>query len=124
MQATIEYSRITTSTATLDIEDVGNVCLRASTDAGDERYLIVRTNLGICYVFTYGPINPDIQELPSYVSCSLNKFSYNERTLVKTIETFVNKSSDISKVDIVSNPATLLDRCEDLIQYTRDYKLY
>lgn len=124
MQAAIEYSKITTSTEVLDVDDVGNVCICASTDIGDESYLIIRTCLGISYVFTYGPINPDIQELPSFISCTLNKFPYNEKILLKTIDKFINKSENITRAEIISNPSILLDRCEDLIEYTRANKLY
>lgn len=124
MQAAIEYSKITTSTAVLDVDDVGNVNIKASTDIGDESYLIIRTNLGISYVFTYGPINPDIQELPGFVSCTLNKFPYNEKLLLKTIEKFINKNENITSAEIVDNPGRLLDCCDDLIDYMRQNKLY
>lgn len=124
MQAAIEYSKITTSTEVLDISDVGNVCIKASTDIGDESYLIIRTNLGICYVFQYGQINPDIQELPSYTSCTLQKFPYNEKTLLKIISKFVNRDENITKAEVVENQNTLLNNCRDLIEYMRNNELY
>lgn len=124
MQAVIEYGKITTSTELLDIDDIGNVNIVASTDIGDESYLIIRTNLGICYVFTYGPINPDIQELPSFVNCTLRKFQYNEKMLLRTIETFINKNENIAKAEIVDDQNILLSRCRDLLEYMRNNELY
>lgn len=124
MQAVIEYSKITTSTELLDIDDIGNVNIVASTDIGDESYLIIRTNLGVCYVFTYGPINPDIQELPNCVNCNLRKFQYNEKMLLKTIEMFINKNENITKAEVVDDQSILLNRCRDLLEYTRNCELY
>lgn len=74
----------------LEISDIGNTCIIANNDLGDEWYLVIRTILGESTIFSYGPSNPDFDTLPPALSCSYYKMQYNEKKLNTLIDKFLN----------------------------------
>ena len=74
----------------IEVEDIGNCCVRASNGEWCTFYLIIKTIRGQSYCLEYGPVVPDLPLLPKnfYVNYSIIKF--NEKTLYKKIFGFLN----------------------------------
>jgi hypothetical protein len=78
--------------ATINVDDIGNVCLLARNDLGEEYYLIINTYLGETKILNYGPAQPDLQTLPANIFMSYCKFDYNENKICKIIDKFINSN--------------------------------
>lgn len=76
----------------LEIDDIGNVCIIANDDVGHTYTLIVRTVLGQVQVWEFGPIIPEINELPPSVVSSYSRFEYSDNKVTKVIDKFLNNS--------------------------------
>lgn len=76
--------------ATLEIDDIGNCCIQAFNDAGEEFYLIVKTQLGWTEVLEYGPIIRDMKELPKSSLCAYKRFEFKADKISKIIDKFLN----------------------------------
>ena len=87
---TFEYMATQTYLDSIDIDDLGNVCLNALNDNGDEYYLIVTTNLGWVEVIEYGPCTVDFNTISSYFNFNFTKFEYSDSKISKIIEKFIN----------------------------------
>lgn len=85
-----EYLIQTTSNASLDIDDIGNVAIQAFCDSGNEYYLVIKTSLGWTEIFEFGPIIRDIKELPKRVSFTYRRIEYSESKIETTIDKFLN----------------------------------
>ena len=88
------------ATQSLDVDDIGNVAIRAQDETHIEYYLIISTEFGLTKVFEYGPSIPDVYELPLHVSASYNQFEFNETKIIKRIDKFLN-SNTIAKAEVV-----------------------
>jgi len=86
MPFTFEYDCMRVARSILEIENIGQCALRATNEVGEDYYLIIRTSLGKSYIFTYGPIMPDIPALPPKVSCQLERIDYKEARLNQYIK--------------------------------------
>ena len=75
---------------TLDVDDIGNCVIQAFNDLGEEFLLVIRTILGWTETFEYGPITPDIKELPKDVSMIYHRREYSESKITKAIDSFLN----------------------------------
>ena len=60
----------------LDVEDIGNVCIRAISEHELEYYIITKTILGKTFILKFGPILPDLQALWSGFSVNFSKIDY------------------------------------------------
>ena len=76
-----EYMYTQTYQDVLEIESVGNTCLRAFNDDGEEYYLYIHTDLGETEILEYGPIVPDINLLPHSVHYSYKRIEFSESKL-------------------------------------------
>ena len=82
----------------LDVEDIGNVCIRATSEHELEYYIITKTILGKTFILKFGPILPDLQALWSGVSVNFNKIDYKEGKIIKEISTMLNNSNPKDKI--------------------------
>lgn len=80
-----EYDHMQVARSVLEVENIGQCALRATNGLGEDYYMVIRTSLGKSYIFTYGPIAPDLEGLPTRVSCLLERIDYNEAKLCKYI---------------------------------------
>ena len=53
MRSSFNYFYTTTAEDCLDVEDIGNVCLQASNDAGQNWILLIKTKLGFSYILVF-----------------------------------------------------------------------
>lgn len=87
---TFEFCELHTATALIDIDDVFNCCIKAVDLVKQEYYLAIHTNLGVVNIIEYGPIIPDIKEMPDNLIYSYQKLDSNMKFLIKRIEAFLN----------------------------------
>lgn len=87
---TFDYLMRVTVDASLDIEDIGNCAVQAYDDKGQEFILIIRTVLGVTEVVQFGPVLPDIVALPSEVSYTYKRYTFQESKIIKDIKSFLN----------------------------------
>ena len=88
MRYRVNYLYETTSHDSVDIEDVGNVCLLVNNDLGQTWILLIKTILGITYILEYGPFY--YHKNSDYVYSCFQKIDYSEYKLAKRIEKFIN----------------------------------
>ena len=62
-----EYSCTITATRFLEVENIGELCLRASNDVGFQCLLLIHTELGTTKIVEYGPINVKEPDKNTYV---------------------------------------------------------
>ena len=74
----------------IDIDDVGNTALQMSNDVGEFWFMIISTELGWSKIFEFGPIVPDIEELPKYCSMQYREIQYDVRKLNSIIDKSLN----------------------------------
>ena len=85
-----DYMKRVVVDSSIDIETIGNCALTAFNDNGEEFVLIIRTVVGITEIIEYGPIVPDMSELPKSVSYIYSREAYSEFKIAKTIRSFLN----------------------------------
>lgn len=97
----IEYMIQVTAGDSIDIDDIGNCCIKAYNDSGEEYYLYTKTYLGWVDIIQYGPATPDFEQLPKIVSYSYQRIEYDTRKLERIISTFLNnKYSGITQASL------------------------
>lgn len=103
----------------IDISDIGNFSIKATTDECMDYYFITNTSLGLTEIFTYGPVIPDIDYSPQNDFCS-NYFQveYDEKAINKIINKWIN-SNGIKYIEEVSI-GEALDSYPDIIKYMKD----
>lgn len=103
--------------SSIDVEDIGNVCLHALNDIGDEYFICTKTYLGWTKVIQFGPTK-DIS-FPLYSSVIYNNFEYNENRLFKLVEQFLNKNgrniTQVFEVDYQDMKDAIDKFCKDVI---------
>lgn len=65
---TFEYQIRTVADDSIEVEDVGNVCIDAYNDLGQEWMLIIHTYLGWTSVIQVGSIRSDVNAADNYFS--------------------------------------------------------
>ena len=94
MKATFEYSQTKRFERQIDIENIFNTCLKAtssnvsgkSNDTEFVRYLLIRTQAGQTELLEFGPIGDTCDNLTSRYCVS----AVNEKYVKKRIEAFIN----------------------------------
>lgn len=86
----------------IEIEDIGNFCIKCTNDNLQEWYLVCSTLHGKSYIFQFGPITPDIEELDSF-NVSFYSVDFTKPTLKKIIDQLINdKYKCIKYVDNIN----------------------
>lgn len=82
------------ATGSLEIEDVGNCAIIATTGLFQEYILIIKTEGGDTQILQYGPqwVEEDMPIL-SDVSCTYSRFQYNQRKIERYIDTWLNSKT-------------------------------
>lgn len=94
------YLYTSTHNASIDIEDIGNVCLLATNDAYLEYLLIIKTEDGETKIIKQGPVIVDSDIPGAKFSITLEKNTYHMGRLMSTIDTFL-RCNIISQVQIL-----------------------
>ena len=89
---TFEYLQRVVVDSELDIEDIGECCVRGRNDFGEEFYLVVHSEMGFTTIYEYGTATPDIEMLPDNVTIKCERFPYNQNKIINRIDKFLNDS--------------------------------
>lgn len=112
-----DYAYLWTSTEVLQIDDIGNFCIKGTNALNFEYYLIVVTKLGWTQVIEYGPIVSDLQQLPRKVNYSYNRLQYKSETIENIVKKFLtdNKKAITKAQEITFQDAKKIIR--NMIDY-------
>lgn len=86
MDTEISYNLQQVLTETAYVKDVGNCALEAIDEKGLSYFLVIKTVDGRTFILSFGPLIPDLIELPSSYSVSYVKQAYNDEKLAKFIQ--------------------------------------
>lgn len=101
----------------IEIDDIGNICLVGVNERGLEYYLIIKSDLGIVQTIEYGPLQPDFEQLPPTVNYQYSRFEWNQVKVLNTIKSFLNNSKyALKQVEIIS-----IDEVKQLIRNMVDF---
>lgn len=122
MKAEIEYLREVKAEATLEIEDISQCAIEATSFNPETfetyfNYLVIYTIMGESVVAQCGPMIVDSNELPDKFMCSLNKVSFNEAKLEKLVFGFLNNQKNKIMSARLIEPAEALKQFKDLGAY-------
>lgn len=119
---TIEFNSQYVPQNFLDIDSVGNVCIEAvDEEDGFYYYLLIKTSLGTSSIFQYGPVIPDLDQLPDNYSALYSRQNFNDRKILALIKQWLNdRYKRISSAKIVDEQI-FLDNFRDITQVVRDY---
>lgn len=115
-----EYFFQQTATGLLEIDDIGNCAIDLFNDRGEEKVLIIDTQLGMTRVLINGPFMPDMETLPKDVSCTYKQFPYSQGTINKIIRQCLNDYIFNTTQAIEIDKEEALNKCVDLIAYMRN----
>lgn len=91
MTSNFKFNNQLTPQNTIDIENVGNCCIQGiDEDSMFYYYLKIVTQMGNTEIFSYGPIIPDIDELPDIYSFTYQKMKYNDKRMIVFINKWLN----------------------------------
>ena len=82
MTHSFEYMHVTTALDSITVDEIGECCLHAFNDNGNEWYLLISTDSGFTRILTLGPIKSTNDEL----EISRKIFQYNEVKIIKLVE--------------------------------------
>lgn len=109
------YRKVQTSTAEVDIEDIGNFALEAFTDTGECYILIVDTIIGKSRVFTYGPFIPEENVTNGKLEACIEYYPFSPFKLQRQVNNVINNSrANITQVMLVSREDAL-KLCNNLV---------
>lgn len=119
-----DYFKQTMSMASLEVEDIGNVCIEANTDLGECFYLIIKTTMGTTNIVTYGPIVPGIDILEKECSCSFKRMDFNEGKIIGVIKNFLNQPKKLITQAQIVELEKVCENCINIIDYIRKEDSY
>ena len=103
----IDYYPQEVFTKTIQIDDIGNFALRATSSDESEYYMIVKTVMGKTSVLKFGPTIPDIGILCADYSMNYKKMNFKEGAIEKEASIFINdhKKDIVDAVEILPEEA-------------------
>ena len=109
MKQDFDYAYDYVATAQLQLDSIGNTCIKAVNDIGDTWYLIVDTQLGVTNLTMFGPVYLEGTQLQKKFSFYKETFDYNENKICKQIEKllndekkFVSQATEIDRDEAIS----------------------
>lgn len=116
---TFEFNEQRLAQSAVDIDNIGQFAIRAVDINAACYFLLVRTDLGVSTIVSFGPVIPDteINEPLDGYSASIIRIEYKETRLKKFISTWLNDTSknllDAEEVDVFY----AIDQVFDLKKY-------
>lgn len=77
------------------IDDIGNCAIEAIDLYNQFYYFVTKTELGMVSTFQYGPVIPDMDELPPSINCSYTRKDYNKQRIIMDITKFLGKKQPV-----------------------------
>lgn len=119
-----EYFKQTMAMASLEVDDIGNVCIEANTDLNECFYLIIKTTMGTTNIVTYGPIIPGLDMLEKECSCSFKRINFNQGKIIEAIKSFLNQPKKIITQAQIIDLEDACKNCINIIDYIRKEDSY
>ena len=88
-----DYMRTVQSLDIIDIADIGNTCINAFNDEGEEWFLTINTYQGWTETVEFGPLVTEQDKIRPYFSYNRYSYEYNEKKLERAIDKFINNPS-------------------------------
>ena len=88
--STFEFNNQLVPQSLIEVENIGKFAIEASNDEGLYWYMIISTSLGQVTMVEWGPVIPDLNEIPEGFSNSLTKMEYKEPKIEKMINFWLN----------------------------------
>lgn len=98
----------------IDIVDIGNVCLRCTNDSLEDYYIIIKTVMGTTGILKIGPLMPDTIILLDGYTIEFKKIDFKEKTICKEINLFINDTKKGIKEIIEVHPEDVFPLLPDL----------
>lgn len=119
MKAEIEYLREIKAEAVLEIDDISQCAIEATSFNPETfetyfNYLVIYTIMGESVVAQCGPMIVDSNEIPDKFMCTLNKVSFNESRLEKLVFGFLNNNKNKMMSARLIEPVDALEQFKDL----------
>lgn len=103
MGITFEYNPQMVFMNQIEVEDLGNFCIRCTNDFGIEYYFLVRTSLGKSYFLKFGGAYPDLDLVTDTFTVEYKKVDYKESTIVKEADRFINDGKKlITNIEVIT----------------------
>lgn len=118
MDTQIAYNRQEVLTQSAYVEDVGNCALEAVDEDGLNHYLVIKTVDGQTFKLMFGPLLPDIIELPPAYNITYIKDEYNDTKLAKFIQGWAAPKKGANFESVKQIPM------EEALSLYRDVKSY
>lgn len=100
----------------IDIEDIGNVCLSLTNNLYREYIIIVKTECGMTKIIQYGPRQIDMQLPCPSITYTYQEFEFNQNKISKIIDKALNGSSLCSQATIISIDEAK-ERIKNLVEF-------
>lgn len=107
-----DYLRMVHALDTIDIPDIGNTCINACNDVGQEWYLSISTHQGWTTVIEFGPLLVDADEIGSYFTYDMHQHEYSDAKIRRTIDKFINNPKRIPTQVFEVMPIEAAERLE------------
>ena len=102
-------------TCTLEIENVGNVCIKGLNATLYSWYLWLKTELGDTKIKLIGPFNPDNNNyFPYGFTYNYKTIQYSENKLCKQIDAFLNDDKKFITQAKIVDENELIDKLNNL----------
>ena len=108
MGKVFNYNPVSMFSDEIELESVGNVCLKVTTSLDTLYFLVLRTSLGETTSLEFGPIIPDLELLPDTMVITFKRFEFSEKSCNSMIAKFIanrrihNIIVKTEKVEIIS----------------------
>lgn len=110
-----KYEEHITSLSEIDIPDIGNCAIVATTLLSYEYVLVIETRLGYSRIFKCGPIVHDTDKLPNKLQYSYEYYEYSQSKIKTTINKFLHDQGVVKARLCTKSEA--LSNCYDIIEY-------
>ena len=119
-----DYSATKTFNQTLQIDDIGNCAIRGEGTFRDGRFtfagdynMIIKTIMGKTTFIKWGPLMPDLDNLPNSFKLEVKTAAYKEATVAKEIQSFINDGFKGIQAAVEILPEEAIDYLPAAINY-------
>lgn len=116
----VEFNNQWTPQSAIEVNEPSNCAIECINLDGEYFYIFTKTTYGTITLVFFGPVIPDIQQLPDGYSTQLKRMEYKPDKVLKEIQSYMNdkkrKISEASEVD----PTTVFDYFINLKDYIED----
>ena len=105
------------ATGFLEVDDIGNCCISATTMLYTEHIMIVKTEGGRTKIIQYGPryIDNDLI-LPNNVDYTYSEFDFNEGKIKRIIDNWLN-SKTLAQQAVLITIEEAIERIKNLVDF-------